>query len=86
MCFFNDNRDNADNGLSATRTELGWRGMLYGFMDYAERDDLHDLRDFVSEASRRKKRRIERIWRIATAGQFLANYSKGDRGLSESQL
>ena len=25
MFFFNDNRDNADNGLSATRTELGWR-------------------------------------------------------------
>ena len=25
MCFFNDNRDNADNGLSATRTELGCR-------------------------------------------------------------
>ncbi len=37
-CFFNDNRDNADNGLSATRTELGWK--LYGFMDYAERENL----------------------------------------------
>lgn len=24
-------------------------------MDYAERDDLHDLRDFVSAASRRKR-------------------------------
>ena len=40
MCFFNDNRDNADNGLSATSTELGWRGMLSGFMDYAERGNL----------------------------------------------
>ena len=29
MCFFNDNRDNADNGLSATRTELGWRWKLW---------------------------------------------------------
>ena len=53
MCFFYDNRDNADNGLSATRTELGWRGKLYGFMDYAERENLQDLQDFVSEASRR---------------------------------
>ena len=25
MCFFNDNRDNADNGLSATRNEPGCR-------------------------------------------------------------
>ena len=40
MCFFNDNRDNADNGLSATCTELDCRGMLYGFMDYAKRDNL----------------------------------------------
>ena len=39
MFLFNDNRDNADNGLSATRTELGCRGMLYGFMDYAEREN-----------------------------------------------
>ena len=38
--FFYDNRDNADNGLSATRTELGCRWKLYGFMDYAERDYL----------------------------------------------
>ena len=42
MCFFNDNRDNADNGLSATRTELGWRRMLYGFMDYAERENCYN--------------------------------------------
>ena len=40
MCFFYDNLDNADNGLSATCTELGWRGKLYGFMDYAKRDNL----------------------------------------------
>ena len=40
MCFFNDNRDNADNGLNATRTEQGCRGKLDGFMDYAERDNL----------------------------------------------
>ena len=53
--FFYDNRDNADNGLSATCTELGWRWKLYGFMDYAERENLQDLRDFVSEASRRTK-------------------------------
>ena len=53
MCFFNDNRDNADNGLSAKRTELGWRWKLSGFMDYAERENLQDLQDFVSEASRR---------------------------------
>ena len=45
MCFFNDNRDNADNGLSATCTELGWRGKLYGFMDYAERENLQDPQD-----------------------------------------
>ena len=67
MCFFNDNRDNADNGLSATCTELGWRGKLYGFMDYAERENLQDLQDFVSEASGRiRKRLIELIKRIAT--------------------
>ena len=53
MLFFYDNRDNADNGLSAKRTELGWRWKLSGFMDYAEREKLQDLRYFVSEASRR---------------------------------
>ena len=36
-CFFNDNRDNADNGLSATCTELGCRGKFFGFMDCVER-------------------------------------------------
>ncbi len=31
MCFFNDNRDNADNGLSATRTELTLEALwIYG--------------------------------------------------------
>ena len=48
---FYDNRDNADNGLSATRTELTLEALwIYGLRGAG---NLQDLRDFVSAASRR---------------------------------
>ena len=53
MLFFYDNRDNADNGLSATRTELTLEALwIYGLRGAG---NLQDLRDFVSEASGRKR-------------------------------
>ena len=37
MCFFNDNRDNADNGLSATCTELTLEALwIYGLREAGE--------------------------------------------------